>query len=416
MRKTLIVALIGIFVLGACAPAQEPDSNTALMPSPTVPEGIPVTLAPTPEPTPTAVPANPLGILSLEENRVLHGHDENVLVPLLESASFYEHDIVQVIEGGEAVLDFGDLMQLRLFNDTSLEMVSAEIAEGVPLGVQVFLFVGGFTGQLTEEGGRAVFLTPGGVEITVLGTEYFIVYNPQTETTTVGNFSGNVEVASAGSQLSLEDRSFVIVPAGIPPGPVLPLPMSRAEFEIQAREASSPVQAADEANEWSLEIRHEFTLDVEGSISTHLRLWTGQFTLEGDTIVGSGVGVIDNVNITCPNIDRNKFDIEGSFSFSINGQLVTGEDSHPAFMFEIVPDNLEMTKSLDLASCNGFIDAVVGLNRTIVEDLPLLGEDAIVVRAAEGAMAIFELDGAPYNNENSIYFRTPIEVTVRSGK
>jgi len=413
MKHFHILLVAGFFILGACASPTEVKQTAAPETSEKVSEVTVETPAPTTVPTPSSPPETPLGILSLEENEVLHGQDENALVPLLESASFFEKDLIQVIGGGEAVLDFGDQMRLRLFNDTELEMVAAEIGEDVPLGVQIFLFVGGFTGQLTQEGGRAIFRTPGDVEITVLGTEYFMVYDPPTKETTAGNFSGTVEVASAGSQISLEDGTYVIVPDGGPPGPPLPLPMSREEFENQARETDSPIHAASQAKVWTVEIRHEFNVEVEGSTSTHLRLWTGQFVLDADILEGSGTGVIDNVNVTCPNAEQTKFDIQGSFDFDISGQLVTGEDDRPAFRLEITANNVEMNKSVDSAPCNGFLAAVQDLNRDIVEDLPLLEADAIVVGAAKGAGGIFELDGVPYNNENSIYFQSPIEVTIQ---
>lgn len=407
MKRIYLVILSGSLVLAACA-----------SPKTVIPATAPATLLPTSDATatpliPTATPENPLGTLTLEQNQVFHGQAESALLPLLESAFFFEQDIIQVIEGGEAILDFGDQIRLRLFNDTELQTVSAEVAEDAPLAVQIFLFTGGFTGQLTEQGGRAVFRTPGNVEINVLGTEYFITYDPQTEETTVGNFGGTVEVTSAGSQLSLDDAFYVVVPAGSPPGPQSPLPLSREEFETYARRASSPVQAASRAKVWSLEIRHEFSLDVEGSTSTHLRLWSGHFTLEGDTLAGSGTGVIENVNITCPNIDRTKFDITGSFDFDIRGQLITGEDGRPAFILEIAAKNLEMNT---IGSCDGFSEAVQDLNRDIVEDLPLRDVEAINVQASDGTQATFALDGAPYDSEESIYFRYPIEVTVFAGQ
>jgi hypothetical protein len=183
-----------------------------------------------------------------------------------------------------------------------------------------------------------------------------------------------------------------------------------------ASEAGSAVEAADQAKVWSLEIRHEFTLDVEGSISTHLRLWTGQFTLEEETITGSGTGAISDLNLTCPIADRTKFSIEGSFGFDISGKLTTAEDGSPAFALETTANNLKMTKTLDLASCNSFIAVVQDLSRTIIEEVPLLLADTLEVAAEDGATAVFELDGAPYNNENSIYFTSPMDVTVRSGQ
>jgi hypothetical protein len=444
----LLSVVAGCFVLVACTSAEETDPSAASsqgteLPSPS--EESPIVTTAIPEPavatTPTEMAPDPLGSLSPERNIVEHGPDEDALTHILETAPFFEQDVIRVTEGGEALLDFGDQILMRLFNDTELQMVSAEIAEEVPLGVQVFLFVGGFTGQLTEEGSRAVYETPGGVEITVLGTDFFVVYDAETELTTVGNFGGTVEVASAGSEVSLEDGSQVTVPAGSPPGPPMPLPLSLEAFEDQAREAESPIQAASQTREWSLEIRHEFTHEygnnwdwVEG-LPTFLRLWTGQFTLEGDQIVGSGTGLIDDVNLKCINfsdpadIKRIEFSIEGSFDFDIDGQLVTGEDGRPAFMFEITASNL-MTNSLSWVydvggNCDFLSEFFLDNNRTILEDLPLLDAEAIIVEAAQGAQTVFQLDPTPYDKYKpgedpwtykDIYFKYPIEVSVGPGQ
>jgi hypothetical protein len=428
MKLIYLIIASGLLLLAACASptAAVPDADP-LLPATGSEDAteVPTTESP---PTPSPTPENPLGTLSLEENQVLHGQDENALERLLEKAAFFEKDLIQVIEGGEAVLDFGDQMRLRLFNDTELQMVAADLAEDVPLGVQVFLFVGGFTGELTEEGGQAVFRTPGDVEITVLGTEYFVVYDPQTRETTVGNFSGTVAVASAGDEVSLEDGSYVVVPDGSPPGPQLPLPLTREEFEDQAREYESPLLAASKAKEWTLEIRHEFSSESEGEVVTFLRLWTGKFILEGDEILGSGTGVIEDMNLNClviidfwNDITKDvRFNLEGSYDFDIGGKLVDGEGGRPAFLFEITANNLEMDSLTSVAEegdyCETFAEFFPENNRVIVEDLPLLDAEAIIVAAADGAQAAYLMDEQPYDFKGSIYFKHPIEVIVSQGQ
>lgn len=407
--------LIFVILLTAACSISESEVQTPTSPSTAEPEpalALPTESVPTATIAPTSTPANPVGILTLEKNNVLHGQDENALVQLIESESFFEKDYVQAKDGGEAILDFSNEMRLRLFNDTELEIVASESASDVPLGVQVFLFLGGFTGQLSQEGGRAVFKTPGNVEITILGTDYFIVYDPQSEETIIGNFGGMVEVESAETRLVLEDNFYVIVPSGEAPDLVLPLPLSMEAFELIARDASSPIEAANLAKVWTLEMRHEFNVEVEDSIATLLREWTGQFTVEGEIIEGSGTGIVKDLNVTCPNPERTKFDIEGTFDFDINGTLEYIDDTTPIFNIDIVARNLEMTQSIDLSSCNGFIAAVQGINRDIIEEMPLLNTDTIIITAMSGANTEIELDGAPTGNENSIYYTNPIDVSI----
>ena len=129
-------------------------------------------------------------------------------------------------------------LTLELFNDSQLGVVSSS-APGTPLDIQAALKNGGFTGQLTTKGGRAVFTTPGGAEITILGTNFLIAYDPVTRVTTAGNFHGTVQVASAGVQVALASGSAVVVPADQPPGAQFPVTFTLAQFQQQARALTS---------------------------------------------------------------------------------------------------------------------------------------------------------------------------------
>jgi hypothetical protein len=145
--------------------------------------------------------------------------------------------------------------------------------------------------------------------------------------------------------------------------------------------------------------------------------------------------LIDDVNLKCINfsdpadIKRIEFSIEGSFDFDIDGQLVTGEDGRPAFMFEITASNL-MTNSLSWVydvggNCDFLSEFFLDNNRTILEDLPLLDAEAIIVEAAQGAQTVFQLAPTPYDKYKpgedpwtykDIYFKYPIEVSVGPGQ
>ncbi|HLF27401.1 MAG TPA: choice-of-anchor D domain-containing protein [Anaerolineae bacterium] len=195
---------------------------------------------------PTHTP-HPLGSVTRVTDAVEHGNECSALERLFDKvALLYEGACLRVREGGEGLLDFGDSLRLRLFSDTQLGVVRAESAPDVPLDVRMFIEEGGFTSQLTERGGRAVFMTPGNAEITVLGTDFLVVYDPDRQLTTVGSFDGAVEVAGAGVRIALVVGHYVHVPAGQPPGPQWPLTLSRAEFEARARQLQSAVAAARE--------------------------------------------------------------------------------------------------------------------------------------------------------------------------
>src|SRR5690606_32428612 len=186
-----------------------------------------------------------LGRVRRELDVVEHGPGSGTLQPLTGSADLLAGDRLRVRGGGECLLDFGDMMQLRLFNDSALGVVSAESTEDVPLEVALYLEEGGFTGELTAEGGQAEFEKPGGVTITVLGTEFFLVYDPSRAMTVAGSFSGTVAVEGAGFTLNVAEGQYTEVPSGGSPGPPLPIPLSRQEFERRIRGSQSATATAE---------------------------------------------------------------------------------------------------------------------------------------------------------------------------
>ncbi len=183
---------------------------------------------------------DPAGIVIRKATVVEHGPDIDSLEELLDEIPFYEGDALRVTQGGEALMDFGDRLWLRLFNDTELNVVSAKAEQGTSWDVQAFLEAGGVTGELTEAGGQVVIEVPGGPRITILGTTFFVVYDPATGVTTVGNFHGHVEVTDGGRSITLSPGYYVTLPSGSP----LPLAIGLTAFEARARVQQSPVIAA----------------------------------------------------------------------------------------------------------------------------------------------------------------------------
>jgi hypothetical protein len=203
-----------------------------------------------------------LGRASRETDVVEHGTALDALDQVLDSAvPFIQGDILRVRDGGEGLLDFGDGMQLRLFNDTQIEGVRVEATANAPLDVRLFLEEGGFTGTLTQEGGRAVFETPNGAEITVLGTNFFAAYDKDHSQAYVGNYGGEIEVTGDGETVTLEDGSYLEVPDHHTPGIPWPLEGTMSDFEEAARQGGSTVAVATDLRDASWDM----TLDFVGT-------------------------------------------------------------------------------------------------------------------------------------------------------
>lgn len=192
----------------------------------------------------TPIPAgSSIGTIELVTNSV-HQNQKQVT----GTNNLAQNDSVRLFNGGEGLLNFGSDMILRLFNDTQLGGVRTSNAPGTPLVVKMTLLAGGFAGRTYKPGARPTFNTPNNAQINVFGTSFFIVYDPDQDLTTAGNFDGDMEIQAGGS-------SSVPIPPGFlrqaqgnnQPSSEVPIPFSRTEFEDMARQFQSPVAVVNEA-------------------------------------------------------------------------------------------------------------------------------------------------------------------------
>ena len=188
-----------------------------------------------------------VGTVASERQTVEHGPTASTLKQITGSEPLFNGDSMRVIKGGVGLLDFRNNLKLRLFNESQLSGIEAESAPGIPLIARMLLERGGFTGHLTQPGGRATFHTPGGAEINVYGTDFFTVYNEGTGLTVAGNFGGAMEVSSAGITVPLPSGAFVLVASGQQPEkPQEPIPFDLDTFERMSIEQESPIAVVEE--------------------------------------------------------------------------------------------------------------------------------------------------------------------------
>ncbi len=229
LPQGLLPLLLLILLLGAagCAPAAVPA-----IPIPAVPTLAPKPAVVHPPPAPPApVESRPIGLLSPIARDVEHGPAGAAPIPVEDPVDLQANDSVAVRHGGEALLDFGSRLRMRLFNDTDLDVTKASAASEIPLEIFFFLEQGGFTGELTGPGDRVTYSTPNEATILILGTAYFVIHDPETGITWVGNFGGTVIVDNGAVSISLEDQMLIPVPGGEP----RPIPFTREELEARGR-------------------------------------------------------------------------------------------------------------------------------------------------------------------------------------
>jgi hypothetical protein len=166
---------------------------------------------------------------------------------VLNSNQLFQNDSVGLLNGGEGLLDFGGALILRLFNDTQVGGVEAVTDPNSSVFVRLRLRLGGFTGKLNKPGKQAVFETPNGAKITVSGTDFFLVYDPEQDLASAGNFNGDMEIEAGGSgPVPIPPGTLRQAQGNNPPSPEAEIPFGKSGFEDLAREFGSPVTVVNE--------------------------------------------------------------------------------------------------------------------------------------------------------------------------
>src|SRR5215212_5139998 len=116
----------------------------------------------------------------------------------------YNNDAIHVFDNGKANVDFGYGLTFTLYNDTIGGGTSVG-TDGTSLQAVLKLSEGGLRGH-NPVGSLTRVVIPNGVNILILGTHYFITYDPAEDVVWVYNFDGNVQYA-------LPNGSYQTLPA-----------------------------------------------------------------------------------------------------------------------------------------------------------------------------------------------------------
>ena len=226
MRKIRPVFVILVLLAGQLFCVLPGQGQPTLVPL-TVPPSLIVT---TPPPV-----DNSVGTINLVNSQVQTGPPENLR--FLEGAQdFHNGDSVRVSGGGKGKLTLDDGSFMTLFNETDVSGVNVSSS---PPETDLFLQNQGFLGHVPPGGNTTVHL-PNGARITILGTYFFVVFNPETRVATAGNFDGSVRYTTPdGTQQDLPPRRMVIIPAQ---GAVelMDLPFTPEQFEAMVDSFGTP--------------------------------------------------------------------------------------------------------------------------------------------------------------------------------
>lgn len=159
-------------------------------------------------PTPYLIPDTgneSIGKINAEEKLVELGPSDN-LIPVAQTQDFFNNDTVRVTNGGIAKLDFFvDQISIRLFNDTAVGDVKADPAGTLNGYVRMKLVFGGLSGEVTKDGVPVHFEVTNGVNIYVLGTQFLVLYDPETSTTYIANFDGTIAYSIPGQSVQFTE-------------------------------------------------------------------------------------------------------------------------------------------------------------------------------------------------------------------
>ncbi len=194
----------------------------------------------------TPEPEQPIGTIALVRTRVEAGRSGQVK-DVESSRDFYDNESVRVRDNGKGRISFNDGSEITLYNNTSAEQVVAQFS---PPEVKLLLTEQGFKGYVPK-GSKFIVDMPNGAQVTILGTQFFIVFNESTQYTTVGNFDGTVRFRPpGGSEQGLPPATMADI---APDGRVdfYELPYDPETFDRTADSAGSPFDGLRE-------LRNEF--------------------------------------------------------------------------------------------------------------------------------------------------------------
>ena len=193
--------------------------------------------------TPPSDPGiQPVGIVQKLQGGVESG-PETSLFPVDPQRDILNDDAVRVFDNGKASLDFGYGLTFTLYNDTIGG--SRVDTEGTSHQAALKLSQGGLKGH-NPPGSKTTVDIPNGVSILILGTQYFITYDPVEDEVWVYNFDGTLQYALPGGTYQTLSPGDL---AQIKSGQVTlyeHLILSADDFDARATTLNSPILAVRE--------------------------------------------------------------------------------------------------------------------------------------------------------------------------
>ena len=170
---------------------------------------------------------------------------ETALANVEPRLPIYNNDMVHVFDKGKASLDFGYGLTFTLYNDTVGGGTNVS-TEGTSRQAALKLSQGGLKGH-NPTGDKTTVALPNNVNVVILGTSYFITYDPVEDKVWVFNFDGTVQYQLPGGETqSLPPGTVVEITRGEVTYLYTEMPFSVDDFDAYATRNDSPILGVKE--------------------------------------------------------------------------------------------------------------------------------------------------------------------------
>jgi hypothetical protein len=194
--------------------------------------------------SPTPPPTQSIGQIEKLQGGVQAG-PESYLINVDPRRDMQNRDAVHVFDKGKANLDFHYGLTFTLYNDTIAGGTSIG-TEGTSRQAVLKLSQGGLKGH-NPPGSQTTVELPNGVNIRILGTQYFITYDPVEDKVWVYNFDGTVQYQLPnGNYQPLPTGALLEISSGQVTHMYEGMSFSTDDFDSYATTLNSPIQGVQE--------------------------------------------------------------------------------------------------------------------------------------------------------------------------
>jgi hypothetical protein len=182
-----------------------------------------------------------IGTVSNIRTQVYAGAPDNLKLIKGESKLGNE-DFVTVADGGKARLIFPGPISLLLYNQSEMDGIKMEFENNSNPRIVNRLIRGGFSGYV-EPGNHLTINLAFGIQVNVLGTNFFVLYDDKNGFVTIGKFDGSLSVSIPGQDtFPLGDSELIDVNSKGELTRYSSLPFTPAQFDIAADACVTPTQ------------------------------------------------------------------------------------------------------------------------------------------------------------------------------